>query len=207
MLRGYKEEVLMSSPGIPAQACMCVTRHEEPHSGPKFRVTPTIFQQHHLVSRLRPHKDQLETMHKTVTATKPVEQRSPFLSLPPEVRLIIYSFALQDTISAIEATSFRPTSLNMERHLPIVGALALLFTSREIRAESSDAMRIPGDVFAGSLLALNSYVTQVKRDAVVHGRSVVFDKGVWDDHLWRMKLMNSARLIILMVYSRSRVEM
>jgi hypothetical protein len=113
-------------------------------------------------------------MHRTVTATKPVEQRSPFLSIPPELRLIIYAFALQDTISTISATSFRHISPNTKRHLLIVGALALLFTSREIRAESSDAMKIPGDVFACSLTALNSYVTQVKRDAVVHGRSVFF---------------------------------
>jgi hypothetical protein len=147
-------------------------------------------------------------MHRTVTATKPVEQRSPFLSIPPELRLIIYAFALQDTISTISATSFRHISPNTKRHLLIVGALALLFTSREIRAESSDAMKIPGDVFACSLTALNSYVTQVKRDAVVHGRSdFFFDKGVWDDHLWRMKLMNSARLIILRIRSRSRMEM
>jgi hypothetical protein len=202
----------MASSGIPARACICVTRHEEPHSVPNLRVTSTIAQQHHPTPRLRPHRFHLKTMHKPVTATKPVQQRSPFLSLPPELRLIIYSFALQDTLSSIATTSFQRISSTSSRHIlpskrrypPIVGALALLFTSREIQAESSDAMRILGDVFAGLSSTHNdTCVTQLKRDAIVHGRPV-FDKGVWDtlhDQLGRLELMNSVRLIIMRAYS------
>jgi hypothetical protein len=195
---------------IPAQACICVTRHEEPHTDSNFQVTPSIAQQHHPKPRLQSHRSHIKTMHKTATATKPVEQRSRFPSLPPELRLIIYSFAPQDTISAIEATSFRHIAPSKKSRPPIVGALALLFTSSEIQAESSDAMRSSFGVLARWSSTQNDiHFTQLKH-AATHDRDLGDRAGwesLWVDHSGRMRLINSARLIIMMAYSNSQVKM
>jgi hypothetical protein len=146
-------------------------------------------------------------MHKIVTATKPVEQRSPFMALPPELRLIIYDFALQDTISAIESTSFRHIPPSKNARLPILGALALLFTSSEVRTESSNAMRTScGVLVSWASTQHDSYITQPGHGAVVHGRPVISMDGL-NDLSRRSHLMARVRLIILRAYTDSRREM
>lgn len=82
----------------------------------------------------------------------------PLMDLPTELRLYVYEFALQDTLNSIVAPPFgkpkpgrskRPLSAGpgssfvspneYVRCFPLVGALALLHTSREVRAETTDA--------------------------------------------------------------------
>jgi hypothetical protein len=155
-------------------------------------------------------------MHNTVTVTanKPVEKRSPFLSIPRELRLTIYALALQDTISSMVTTSFGHTSPSKKTRPrprpPIVGALALLSTSSEIRAESSDAMRSSCGVLARWVSAQNDFCITQATHAVAHGWDLGDMAGLeslLDDDRGRRGLMRSARLIIMKAYSNSRREM
>lgn len=67
---------------------------------------------------------------------EPSEQLSGLMKLPVEVRCIIYELALQDTVDFITST----TTDSKCAPIKLRGALALLHTSRVIRAESSDEM-------------------------------------------------------------------
>ncbi|KAM0711933.1 hypothetical protein Q7P35_001303 [Cladosporium inversicolor] len=54
-----------------------------------------------------------------------IKQHSPFLNLPSELRLMIYAFALQNTVDEIKARAISPIDL---KHPLLRGALALLST-------------------------------------------------------------------------------
>jgi hypothetical protein len=76
----------------------------------------------------------------TTTNAEDLQQQSPFLNLPPELRIKIYLYALQNTVTSISSTSFQHISPD-KHHSPLIhGSLALLYTSSLIRSESSDAM-------------------------------------------------------------------
>lgn len=62
-------------------------------------------------------------------------ERSSFLKLPIEIRLIIYKLALQDTLTSPDLT--RPGA----SYPRCRGALALLLTNKLIRAESAKEMQ------------------------------------------------------------------
>lgn len=62
-------------------------------------------------------------------------ERSSFLKLPIEIRLIIYKLALQDTLTSPDFT--RPSASYPKYR----GALALLLTNKLIRAESAKEMQ------------------------------------------------------------------
>ena len=74
------------------------------------------------------------------------EHDSPFLKLPAELRMMIYDFALQDTLNAAAAIETRTE--NGERgprskqplFAPFVGALALRQTNCKLRNEGLDIM-------------------------------------------------------------------
>lgn len=72
----------------------------------------------------------------TITTTNSrITQHSPLLTLPPEIRLMIYPYALTHTVDEAKAQNFTPA-------YPVLrGALALLHTSSLLRTESSDALR------------------------------------------------------------------
>lgn len=79
------------------------------------------------------------------SATNPEDpqQQSPFMKLPPELRLAIYTFALQNIVNEIKAIPLHTFTIpgHSPNHPPMLGALALLHTSRNIRRESSECMR------------------------------------------------------------------
>lgn len=62
----------------------------------------------------------------------------PFMKLPPELRTLVYTFALQNFVDGIE----EGPAAKHESQLPKHGALALLEV-KSLRYESSDAMRLP----------------------------------------------------------------
>jgi hypothetical protein len=68
----------------------------------------------------------------TAVDTQPLEEVSPFMRLPAEVRLAIYRLSLQDTVNITKATT---TALNWPC-ARLEGALALLQTSKSIRVDS-----------------------------------------------------------------------
>jgi hypothetical protein len=80
------------------------------------------------------------------------QQFSHFMGLPVEVRFMIYEIALQQTIDRaifppFGAPKLMPPVKDAERNFgehmkcpPIVGALALLHTNRELRSESADEL-------------------------------------------------------------------
>lgn len=75
------------------------------------------------------------------------EQDSPFLRLPSELRLTIYDFALQDILddmTAQDKASSRQgrTYKDHPKPLPFIGVLAILHTSRALRTEGADTMRL-----------------------------------------------------------------
>lgn len=78
-------------------------------------------------------------MTDTATHATLIEQQSPLLRLPSEIRLMIYAFALENTIDAVRAVSFLK-DMSTTPCPPIHGALALLHTNSLIRSKSSDAM-------------------------------------------------------------------
>jgi hypothetical protein len=81
------------------------------------------------------------TKSESSTKSSRVAQNSPLSTLPAEVRLVIYEFALQHTVNEIKETSaprFSSSSSEPQRSA-IKGALALLHTSNLLRSESSKA--------------------------------------------------------------------
>jgi hypothetical protein len=67
------------------------------------------------------------------------QEAFPFMQLPPELRVMVYKFALQDLVDPILSSD----SGDAKRPEPFRGALAFLHKSRNIRLEScSDMMRI-----------------------------------------------------------------
>ena len=62
----------------------------------------------------------------------------PFMKLPPELRTLVYTFALQNFIDEVEAGPAAKHASQLPKH----GALALLEVD-SLRYESSDAMRLP----------------------------------------------------------------
>ena len=68
------------------------------------------------------------------------QQQFPFMRLPSELRILVYTLALQNFVDEIEAAA-RP-SATLGRALPNHGAPALLKIDR-LRFEVSDAMRLP----------------------------------------------------------------
>ena len=68
------------------------------------------------------------------------QQESPiFMRLPAEIGLYIYDLALEDILTQIESTT-SCYYLNRGTKLDCRGALALLLTSKAIRAEFSDGI-------------------------------------------------------------------
>ena len=76
------------------------------------------------------------------------KQHFPFMKFPPELRLLIYEFALEDLIPTMaHPTPSRPAAIYRfsspyvsAMQLRARGILALLLTSKEVRAESSKAV-------------------------------------------------------------------
>ena len=60
----------------------------------------------------------------------------PFMRLPPELRLLVYSFALQDITEPI----MHPATGQAQKPHPYQGALALLQTNKHLRLESYQAL-------------------------------------------------------------------
>jgi hypothetical protein len=73
---------------------------------------------------------------KTADSERPQEV-FPFMQLPPELRVMVYKFALQDIVDPILSAD----SGNAEEPKPFHGALAPLYTSRLLRLESCGTMR------------------------------------------------------------------
>jgi hypothetical protein len=148
----------------------------------------------------------------TTTNASDLQQNSPFMALPPELRIEIYLYALQNTVVSISSTSFPSTSLENPSHQnnpPIIGSLALLFTSSAIRAESSDAMRVPSNTVCDEFVArVDAQRAQQLHDASVHGREVVDedDEEEWNDDRERRGLMLWANRVISTAYLFSILE-
>jgi hypothetical protein len=148
----------------------------------------------------------------TTTNASDLQHDSPFMRLPPELRIEIYLHALQTTIASISSSSFPSTSPNDpsdQNNQPIVGSLALLFTSSAIRAESSDAMRVPANTLCDQFVArTDAHRAQQLHDAFVHGQGAV-DEDVdeeWNDNRERRELMLCANRIISTAYLYSLLE-
>jgi hypothetical protein len=82
-------------------------------------------------------------MATSATSPEDPQQQSPFMKLPPELRLAIYTFAFQNTVNEIKAIPLHTFTIpgHSPNHPPMLGALALLHTSRNIRRESSESMK------------------------------------------------------------------
>jgi hypothetical protein len=65
------------------------------------------------------------------------QEASPFMKLSPELRLMVYQFALQDIVAHILSSD--PNDATVPK--PFRGALALLDTSRLLRSESCSLMK------------------------------------------------------------------
>lgn len=78
----------------------------------------------------------LDTMAAQMTNSEKSQQPFPFMELPAELRVMVYKFALQDTVDAILSS----TSDDAESPELSHGALALLHTSKTVRRESCFAM-------------------------------------------------------------------
>ena len=84
----------------------------------------------------------------TTNLNDTTKQHFPFMKLPPELRLLIYEFALEDLIPTMAyPTPNRPAAICRfsspyisAMQLRARGILALLLTNKEIRAESSKAV-------------------------------------------------------------------
>jgi hypothetical protein len=81
----------------------------------------------------------------------------PFMKLPPEIRLMVYEIAMQDTIAT--ASSIPVTQLDVkEPSQPRLGALALAYTSDLIRTESSEVIfQIANSQFEISLIRQRAF--------------------------------------------------
>jgi hypothetical protein len=80
------------------------------------------------------------------TDSERVNQQSPLLNLPAEIRLLIYAFALQHMVEDMKATTrqavvFSVNTNTKPKRAAMKGALALLHTSSLLRSESSDTLR------------------------------------------------------------------
>lgn len=64
------------------------------------------------------------------------QEAFPFMSLPPELRVMIYKLALQDTVDAILSSA----SSSPDEPPPYLGALALLHASSIVRQESCESL-------------------------------------------------------------------
>lgn len=65
------------------------------------------------------------------------QEAFPFMRLPPEIRIMVYEFALRDITDPI----MFPPSGEAQKPQPYRGALALLHTGKHIRHESHQAMK------------------------------------------------------------------
>lgn len=89
-----------------------------------------------------------QTPTKAVMPERP-QQTCPFLQLPVELRVMIYDMALQDVsddIAEIVSNSKSPQQHQLAQSVPLLGALAILHTSRELRGEAFDALRSLAEV-------------------------------------------------------------
>lgn len=78
-------------------------------------------------------------MASNVTDPKHFDQGPfPFMKLPPELRTLVYTFALQNFVDEVAAGPAAKHASQLPKH----GALALLEV-KSLRYESSDAMRLP----------------------------------------------------------------
>jgi hypothetical protein len=66
-----------------------------------------------------------------------LQRTFPFMQLPPELRVMVYKFALQDVVDPILSSD----PGDVKRPEPFRGALALLHTSRLLRWESCRPMQ------------------------------------------------------------------
>jgi hypothetical protein len=75
----------------------------------------------------------------TETTESEVHQEAfPFMKLSPELRLVVYHFALQDVVAPILSSD--PNDDTAPK--PFRGALALLDTSRLLRSESCSPISV-----------------------------------------------------------------
>jgi hypothetical protein len=115
------------------------------------------------------------TKSESSTKSSRIAQDSPLLSLPPEIRLSIYTFAFQDTVNEIRQTPSHAGSSLKSPRPAMQGSLALLHTSSLLRTESSDALN--------SLLRLENF--QVRRMLAWEELIMMAKAGVDDDSEWR----------------------
>jgi hypothetical protein len=64
------------------------------------------------------------------------------MKLPPEIRLMIYGFAIHDNIASAISKADMDRSFRLPKRQPYLGALALIHTTSIIRKESRGAMYI-----------------------------------------------------------------
>lgn len=121
-----------------------------------------------------------------------LQQPFPFMRLPPELRALVYLFALQHLFDDVE----KITQYN--HHLPTQGALEVL-RIRELRWESIAAMRGPARAYQKRLDALWSAQLD---DLQKHGRSSQDNHAIHS----RSLVMRIVYYTILKAYSEAEME-
>jgi hypothetical protein len=125
---------------------------------------------------------------KSESESERIVQHSPLLTLSPEIRLLIYSLALQHTVDEIRAQNTTPAIPRLR------GALALLHTSSLLRAESSKAFNF--------LVQLESF--QVRRRPgwkdLADMANARVGSSEWKEIVGRKDLMRDVRGLIVWVF-------
>jgi len=133
-------------------------------------------------------------MTDSTTDSERINQQSPLLYLPPEIRLLIYPFTLQHKIEEMKAKIDRAVATKRQKPRAFRGALALLHTSSLLRSESSHALRYLARQeryhFRWPLTwdELGSVINKTIKDSD------------WNDVLDRLPFMGTTRLTIERVY-------
>lgn len=138
-IRTYNFETFSQSSSQVDTTSRVLNRLDTPDKPTTSSIKTILALDHHLTNTAQPPS----IMATNATIPDDIQQQSPFMRLPSEIRLHIYTLVLQTTIKEIaalpnhifSATHSRPKSL------PTRGALALLHVNRTIRRESSDHMK------------------------------------------------------------------
>jgi len=138
------EELCDLMPGLELQSDRVAPVHTEPPPPPR----PTTLLSELQSGRVAP----VHTEPPRRTTLPSPEDFFPFMKLPTEVRFMIHDIALQQTVSHAIFPPFgtpkveppvvmqSPYIVGVTKCPPIVGALALLHTNRELRSESADEL-------------------------------------------------------------------
>ncbi|GAB7330189.1 hypothetical protein MBLNU13_g01855t1 [Cladosporium sp. NU13] len=78
----------------------------------------------------------------TISSTVDSQDHFANMNLPPEIRLMIYEFAIHNNIASAKSKADMDYSFMTPKRQPYLGALALIHTTSIIRKESRGAMYI-----------------------------------------------------------------